>query len=80
MADGNKREQCKTIAALDHIKCTWNPEWQEFRVTLDGLTPKREEAVAYYTSDYTDAIWTAQHMSQRRVNEINQLKHATDSR
>ncbi len=72
--NGNRREQCKTIAAFPHIKCTWSSEWQEFRVTLDGLSAEREEAVAYYTNDYEDAHDTAKDMSARRAAEISQSK------
>ena len=31
---------------------------QEYRVTLPDLSPAREEAVAYYTSDAEDALHT----------------------
>ena len=33
-------------------------DWREYRVTLPGLDPKREEAIAYYTSDSEDALHT----------------------
>lgn len=66
----SRRNQCKTIASLDHIKCTYDADWGEFRVTMDGLSREREEAVAYYTDDYGDALGTAQHMSQFRVREL----------
>lgn len=67
---GNKRTQCKTIAEFPHIKCTWNSDWHEFRVTLDGLSKEREEAVAYYTNDYEDAFYTAESMSRVRTEEL----------
>lgn len=66
----NRREQAKSIAELDHIKCKWNPEWQEFRVTLDGLSKEREEDVAYYTDDFEDAFGTAEHMSKERARQL----------
>lgn len=66
----SKREQCKTIAELPYIKCTWLSSVGEFRVTLDGLSREREEAAAYYTDDYEDARGTAEHMSRRRQQEI----------
>lgn len=64
----SKREQCKAVASLDHIKCTHKNG--EFRVTLDGLSKEREEAVAYYTHCYEDALGTAQEMSKLRVAEL----------
>lgn len=70
----SKREQCKTIASLAYIKCTWNAEWGEFRVTYDGLSKEREEAVAYYCSDYDDALGTAKEMSHARAKEIARMK------
>jgi len=70
----SKREQCKAIAQLPHIKCTWSSEWQEFRVTLDGLSKEREEDVAYYTDDYEDAYDTASAMSKERQEQIQQSK------
>lgn len=66
----NRREQAKSIAELDHIKCKWDPEWGEFRVTLDGLSKEREEEVAYYTDDYEDAYRTAVHMSRERIKQL----------
>ena len=66
----NRREQAKSIAELDHIKCKWNGEWGEFRVTLDGLSKEREEDVAYYVDDYDDAYDTAVAMSKERVNQL----------
>lgn len=68
----NRRDQAKNIAELDHIKCKWLPEWGEFRVTLDGLDKEREEAVAYYTSDFEDAFVTAQEMSKVRIAQIKE--------
>lgn len=67
----SKREQCKEIASLDYIKCTWSSEWGEFRVTLDGLSKEREEDVAYYTWDFEDALGTAKVMSQKRKDEVS---------
>lgn len=69
MAD--RRKQCRNIAELDHIKCTWNSEYGEFRVTLDGLSKEREEEVAYYCSDFEDAFGTAQCMSKLRIEELS---------
>lgn len=66
----NRREQCKQIAELDYIKCTWNAEWDEFRVTLDGLSAGREEAMAYYTNDFDDALLTARVMSKERSEQL----------
>lgn len=72
MANANRREQCKKIVDRnDFIKCKWLPETGEFRVTLDGLSAEREEAVAYYTDDYEDAFATAAHMSDRRRFELS---------
>lgn len=70
----NRRKQAASIAELDHIKCKWNADWGEFRVTLDGLSKEREEAVAYYTSDFEDAFDTAQAMSKIRSEEIARMK------
>lgn len=68
MAD--RRKQSRDIAELDHIKCKWNAEYGEFRVTLDGLSKEREEAVAYYTNDFEDAFETAACMSKVRKEQI----------
>ena len=70
------RSICKEIAALDHIKCTFNADTGEFRVTLDGLTTEREEAVAYYTEHPDDAMATAQYMSAFRSAELRLAGHA----
>lgn len=67
----SKREQCRVIAELPHIKCTWSPEWQEFRVTLDGMSKSREEDVAYYTGDFEDALDTASAMSKERQEQLD---------
>jgi hypothetical protein len=40
------------------LKASWRSEWREFRVTLPHEDPAREEAVAYYTSDWDDALGT----------------------
>jgi hypothetical protein len=69
----DRRKQAKNIAELDHIKCKWLPETHEFRVTLDGLSPDREEAVAYYADDFQDAFETAQCMSKNRVAQLKGL-------
>jgi hypothetical protein len=37
---------------------TYSKDWEEYRVTLPNLEPKREEAIAYYTSDAEDALHT----------------------
>ena len=37
-------------------KATWSSDWQEYRVTLPDLEPKREEAIAYYTSYWDEAL------------------------
>lgn len=72
MAD--RRKQCKVIAELPYIKCTYSHEWEEFRVTLVGLSKTKEEAVAYYCSDFEDAHCTAIVMSETRVTQINSQK------
>lgn len=66
----SKVSMCKQIAAFPYIKCTYRTFGEEFRVTLDGLSREREEAVAYYTSDYEDAMDTARFMSRHRSEEI----------
>lgn len=66
----NRKNQCRDIASLDHIKCTWDGYLGEFRVTLDGLGKQREEDLAYYTSDFDDAMGTAKAMSDLRVKEL----------
>jgi hypothetical protein len=40
------------------LKARWSSEWQEYRVTLHGLSKDREEAIAYYTDDPFDAVLT----------------------
>lgn len=72
----NRRQQAKTIAEFDHIKCTWDGYLGEFRVTLDGLSKDREEAVAYYTDFYDDALGTAKCMSEFRVKELEASRGA----
>lgn len=69
----NVRIACASIAKLDHIKCTHKDG--EFRVTLDGLSKEREEAVAYYTDDFDDALGTAVHMSMDRCRELAEARH-----
>lgn len=50
----------QTLAQLKAMGCkaTYSRDWEEYRVTLPNLEPKREEAIAYYTSDAEDAIGT----------------------
>ena len=74
----NRRMQARQIAELDHIKCTWDGYFGEFRVTYGGLTKEREEAVAYYTDDFDDALGTAQHMSKFRAEELARAGHKTE--
>jgi hypothetical protein len=54
----------KTLAKLKELGCKarWSTEWQEYRVTLHGLSKDREEAIAYYTSDPFDAVMTGKAM------------------
>ena len=61
----------KTLAKLKvlGLKARWSSEWQEYRVTLHGLSKDREEAIAYYTSNPFDAVMTGAAM-------INQAKAA----
>ena len=72
----NRRMQAKEVAALDHIKCQWDGYLGEFRVTLDGLSKEREEACAYYTDHFEDALGTARCMSEFRVKELEASKGA----
>lgn len=50
----------QTLAQLKAMGCkaTYCKDWNEYRVTLPNLEPKREEAIAYYTSDAEDALHT----------------------
>ena len=50
----------QTLAHLKAMGCkaTYSRDWDEYRVTLPNLEPKREEAIAYYTSDAEDALAT----------------------
>jgi hypothetical protein len=50
----------QTLAQLKAMGCkaTYCRDWNEYRVTLPNLNPKREEAIAYYTSDSEDALMT----------------------
>ena len=61
----------KTLAKLKELGCKarWSSEWQEYRVTLPNLTPKREEAIAYYTSDPFDAVLTGAEMVRMALAE-----------
>jgi hypothetical protein len=54
----------QTLAQLKAMGCkaTYSKEWEEYRVTLPNLEPKREEAIAYYTSDSEDALHTGAYM------------------
>lgn len=40
------------------LKARYDIDWKEYRVTLPDPDPKREEAMAYYTSDSEDALHT----------------------
>lgn len=55
------KETLKGLKALG-CKARWSAEWQEYRVTLPDLSPEREEAIAYYTSDPEDAVLTGSAM------------------
>ena len=50
----------ETLARLKAMGCKarYSRDWREYRVTLPGLSPEREEAVAYYTNDWDDALMT----------------------
>jgi hypothetical protein len=50
----------QTLARLKAMGCKarWSSEWREYRVTLPHPDPAREEAMAYYTSDWEDALGT----------------------
>jgi len=50
----------RTLNQLKAMGCkaSYSKDWGEFRVTLPDLEPKREEAIAYYTSDAEDALHT----------------------
>ena len=50
-------ETLKRLKAMG-LKAKWLSDWREYRVTLPELTPEREEAIAYYTSDWEDALHT----------------------
>jgi hypothetical protein len=54
----------QTLAQLKAMGCTatYSKDWEEYRVTLPDLDPKREEAIAYYTSDAEDALHTGAYM------------------
>lgn len=52
------RKETLTRLKVMGLKARWLSDWREYRVTLPGLTPEREEAVAYYTSDWEDALHT----------------------
>ena len=59
----------KTLTKLKALGCKarWSSEWQEYRVTLPNLPPKREEAIAYYTADPEDAVATGAHMVRTQL-------------
>jgi hypothetical protein len=50
----------QTLAQLKAMGCkaTYSRDWNEYRVTLPDLDAKREETIAYYTSDAEDALGT----------------------
>lgn len=50
----------QTLAQLRAMGCKarYDIDWKEYRVTLPDLSPEREEAIAYYTSDSEDALHT----------------------
>jgi hypothetical protein len=50
----------QTLAQLKAMGCkaTYSRDWQEYRVTLPDPDAKREEAMAYYTTDAEDALHT----------------------
>ena len=54
----------QTLAHLRAMGCKarYDSDWREYRVTLPGLDPQREEAIAYYTSDWDDALHTGADM------------------
>ena len=54
----------QTLAQLKAMGCkaTYSKDWEEYRVTLPNLDAKREEAIAYYTSDAEDALHTGAYM------------------
>jgi len=54
----------QTLAQLKAMGCkaSYSRDWNEYRVTLPDLEPKREEAIAYYTSDSEDALHTGAYM------------------
>jgi hypothetical protein len=54
----------RTLNQLKAMGCkaTYSSDWREYRVTLPDLDAKREEAVAYYTTDAEDALATGAYM------------------
>jgi len=56
-----QKETLKGLKALG-CKARYSAEWGEYRVTLPNLSPEREEAIAYYTSDPYDAVLTGSAM------------------
>ena len=54
----------RTLTQLKAMGCkaSYSRDWNEYRVTLPDLEPKREEAIAYYTSDAEDALHTGAYM------------------
>jgi hypothetical protein len=61
---GNIMTIKRTLAQLTAMGCkaTYSKDWEEYRVTLPNLDAKREEAIAYYTSDAEDALHTGAYM------------------
>lgn len=58
----------QTLAQLKAMGCKarWSSDWREFRVTLPGLEPAREEAIAAYCSDAEEALATGAAMTGLR--------------
>jgi hypothetical protein len=50
----------RTLTQLKAMGCkaSYSSDWREYRVTLPNLDAKREEAIAYYTTDAEDALHT----------------------
>jgi len=48
----------QTLARLKAMGCKarYSSEWREYRVTLHGLSPEREEAIAAYCNDWDEAL------------------------
>ena len=54
----------RTLTQLKAMGCkaSYSSDWREYRVTLPNLDAKREEAIAYYTTDAEDALHTGAYM------------------